>query len=144
MIEFKREGDVLLNIPASTGWDSPHVMIVEFEDGDSKIRLEHGSNIFMNNPFKIGFYDNNNNLQKMINSWHAKVSQDGQSATLVENGFSDDFIEGATEINGSLGKYMIPIKVLIEYIKMHNGYIRFVTTTYGNHIYDIKVALEKK
>ena len=52
MIEFKREGDVLLNIPASTGWDSPHVMIVEFEDGDSKIRLEHGSNIFMNNPIE--------------------------------------------------------------------------------------------
>lgn len=137
-----RKGDPMLGTKDAILWESLHILISERSDSTYSISLECKNHIFVDGAFRVGFYDDAGNLISMCDSWYFRTSSDATTAFLVENGFSNDSIPGSKNIGN--GKYMVPIKTILEYLKKGKGHVRFVTTTYGDYIYDVSVAAIKE
>ena len=142
MVKRIVEPDAMKESAGGTVWASEHIAMMA-SGNDAVICLFCKEHIFANEPFKLGFYDESDSLRLFIRSWHAKIESDGQTATLVANGFSNDSIEGAEAINGRLGKYMIPVKSVVDYVTSHKGYIRVLATAYGGHPYEVRAAIKE-
>ena len=135
------EGDELLGTKPSVLWVSDHVRILQ-EDDEFYICLKIKNHIFIDTPFKIAFYDKNDNLVINCYMWSARLTDDHQMARLVENGFTRDSIPGVQSISDD--RYLIPSSTFIKYAMSHEGYIRFVTYTYGDYLYDIRALFAKE
>ena len=140
--KITRKGDPMLGTQDATIWDSMHSRIAENADGTCSICLDCKNHVFVEGKFRVGFYDDAGNLISMCDSWYFRTSSDATTAFLVENGFSNDSIPGSKNIGN--GKYMVPCKAILEYLKKGKGHVRFVTTTYGDYIYDVSVAAIKE
>lgn len=143
MIKRTVDEDEMKENPGGTVWVCKHMaMMVSGED--AVITMFCKEHVFDDEPFKFGFYDESGKLVLFIKSWHAKPSSDRQNATFVANGFSNDSIAGARLVNGSLGKYMIPTKAVVDYVTTHKGKIRVLTTAYGGHEYEVLAVIKEE
>lgn len=141
MSQHKIKADQMIGTGDATAWISKHVSIVETNDGKVGIVLYMDGHIFIDKPFRVGFYDEKDNLIYICDRWSCQTEDDRQSARLVDSGFSNSKIEGSSEIGNN--RYLVPRETILKYLKESKGYIRFVTTTYGGHIYDIKASIKK-
>ena len=139
--KFVRKGDPMLGTKDAILWESLHTLISERSDSTYYISLECKNHIFADGTFRVGFYDDAGNLIGMCKNWLYNTSSDATTAILSERGFSDDSIPGSRK---QYGKYMVTRKTILEYLKKGKGYVRFVTTTYGDYIYDVSVAAIKE
>ena len=81
----------------------------------------------------------------MTETWHY-TRRDGERCTLTydpETGEATNPTLGIRKNIGN-GKYMVPCRAILEYLKKGKGHVRFVTTTYGDYIYDVSVAAIKE
>lgn len=137
------KGDPLLGSQDAILWDSPHSLIVEKADGTCTVALGCKDHIFTaDEKFRVGFYDDGGNLLAMCDAWYYRTSSDANVAALVDSGFSNDSIPGSEAISD--GRYLVPRKAILDYLKQGKGYVRFVTTTYGDYIYDVQLAAIKE
>ncbi len=135
------KGDELLGTKPSILWVSDHVKILQ-EDDECYINLIIKNHIFIDNPFKVAFYDKKDNLVINCYMWCARLTDDHQRAQLVENGFTRDSIPGVQSLGDD--RYLIPSSTFVKYAMSHEGYIRFVTYTYGDYLYDIRAVFTKE
>lgn len=137
------KGDPMLDTQDAILWSSDHTMIKENADGTCIVILECKDHIFTDDEkFRVGFYDDGGNLLTMCDAWYYRTSSDGNAVVLVNSGFSNDSIPGSEAISD--GRYMVPRKAILDYLKQGKGYVRFVTTTYGDYIYDVQLAAIKE
>lgn len=143
MIKKITEPDPMKETKGSVVWVCQH-MAMGVEDDVAVIVLFCKDHVFVDEPFRVGFYDENDSLRVFVRSWHATIEQGSQSATLVASGFSNDSIPGAERVDGRLGKYLIPTKAFIDYVTTHKGKIRVLGTAFGGNEYELLAVLKKE
>ena len=142
MKEYKMNGDPLLDMQDAYVLHSDHVTVAVMDGEECHVVIKISNHIFTDKPFRVGFYDNYGNLLYMCDKWECRVEEDGRRAYLVDYGFCKTDIPGSVDCGN--GRYMLPRKAILEYLLKRDGYVRFVTTEFGGHLYDISVTLPEK
>lgn len=142
MQEYQMPGDPLLDMQDAYVLHSDHVTVAVIDGGECHVVISISDHIFTDKSFRVGFYDNDGNLLYMCDKWECRVEEDGHRAFLVDYGFCKTNIPGSMDVGND--RYMLPRKAILEYLLKRDGYVRFVTTEFGEHLYDISVRLPKQ
>lgn len=142
MQEYQMTGDPLLDMHDAYVLHSDHVTVAVMDGDECHVVIRIRDHIFTDKPFRVGFYDNDGNLLYICDQWECRVEDDGCRAYLVDYGFCKTYTPWGVDCGN--GRYMLPRKSILEYLLKREGYVRFVTTEFGGHLYDISVKLPKK
>ena len=143
----KTEGDPMTNTSAGEKWVGTHVGISLPYDGWQYIIIKMKDHIFVNNSStKIGYYTANDSLIGMASVLVPQITQDGQRM-VIGPAFSQDSIpygEYSDDKFYSKKSWRVRAVDIVKWLKETDGYIRIVTQTYGNHLYDVRFRLRKE
>jgi hypothetical protein len=143
----KTEGDPMTNTSSGEMWIGTHVGISLPDNGFNKIMFKMKDHIFVKNySTKIGYYTANDSLIGMGTIVTAPISGDGQIMSFSV-AFSNDSLPHSeySEKQFVMPKsWRVRVRDMITWLKETDGYLRFVTRTYGEHIYDVRFRLKKE
>ena len=147
-LTFKKvEADPMTNTSGGVEWIGSHVCISLLDKGIPWIILYRKDHIFVNNfSTKIGYYTKNDSLIGMGTFIRPNITQDG-TRMFIGPAFSDNELPHSEYSDDKFvvkKSWRVRVVDIVEWLKETDGYIRIVTETYGNHLYDVKFRLKKE
>lgn len=142
----KVDADPMTNTSSGVEWVGRHVRISLPDKGIPWIILYKKDHIFVKNyGTKIGYYTANDSLIGMGTIVRPEISQDG-TWMMVGPAFSKESLPHAKYYEDKIlnTSWRVTVNDVVEWLNETDGYIRIVTETYGNHIYDVKFRLKKE
>lgn len=147
LVPQKIEADSMTGNEGGTAWTGEHIYFYETVKEEVSIVLTKPEHIFVSGGQpKLGYYNKNDSLIGMANIFLAMPMEDG-TRMIIGASFSKDTIPYGEY---SDDKYyekkawrVKPVDVL-RWLKETDGYARIVTTTYGNHLFDIRFRLKRE
>lgn len=116
-----------------------------YDDGKNvRILAKCHDHIFTKGQFFIaGFYDRNDSLIIKADDWFNMKNDNGQYAELSKNVGTENYVPEIMGESPRQGKdysgktrYGLTTRMFLDYLLNGDGYIRFITTTYGNYEYE--------
>lgn len=147
LIPQKIEADPMTGNTGGVAWVGEHIYFYETEKGKVNIVLTKPEHIFVSGGQpKLGFYNNNDSLIGMANVFMAMPMKDGTRMTIGVS-FSQDTIpygEYSDDKYYVKKAWRVLPKDVLRWLKETEGYARIVTTTYGNHLFDVRFRLKRE
>ncbi len=147
LVPQRIEADPLTGKTGGVAWVGKHIIIYETEDNQVKIVLTKPEHIFVRRGLsKLGFYNNNDSLIGMANVFSPVPMEDGTRMTIGAS-FSKDTIpygEYSDDRYYVKKSWRLLPKNVLRWLKENDGYVRIVTTTYGNHLFDVRFKLKRE
>ena len=144
---MKVEADPMTNTSGGVEWLGKHVCISLPDKGIPWIILYMKDHIFVKNySTKIGYYTANDSLIGMATMVSPQPTQDG-TRMMIGASFAKDSIPYAEYSDDKFvmkKAWRVRVEDVVKWLKETDGYIRIVTETYGNHLYDVKFRLKKE
>lgn len=163
MVKRYVKGDPMTETRSHIIWQSRHVEIWEYDDGEVAMCVQNPSHIF-NDDFstKVGLYDAKGEMLSMSEKWHTTLN-DGKVVSWLNYGHKkedNDTIYQWDIHSDSLAYWpgqdpytwdkiwnyhlRVTPKHILQYLKDHRtGYIRIISGLYGSYYYDVKARLQK-
>lgn len=115
-----------------------------YDDGKNvRIIAKCHEHIFTNGYFTAGFYDKDGKLIIKADQWFNMKNDNGQYTELSKNVGTENYVPEIMGENPRKGKgysgetrYGLTTRMFLDYLLNGDGYIRFITTTYGNFQYE--------
>lgn len=143
----KVDADPMTNTSGGVEWIGSHVCISLPNKGIPWIILYRKDHIFVKNySTKIGYYTANDSLIGMATMVIPRPTQDG-TRMMIGASFANDSIPYAEYSDDKFvmkKAWRVRVVDIVRWLKETDGYIRIVTETYGNHLYDVKFRLKKE
>ena len=146
LVQTSKKGDPMLGTKDRVVWRSEHAQIDEGKYGPI-ITLNHDGHVFVKGDTRLGLYTIQDSLMGMATILlNAKPSSDGQHFFIQGAMFSMDSIPNGEYSDDKFyvkKAWRLRTRDAIQWAQYNDGYIRIVTPTYGDYLYDIKLKFYK-